>query len=161
MSASNTGKPFEHRMETVLAQYSSKGLMRLKKVDPPTKIIGRKVIFLENPFLDYAGSWTEASGRSVFCECKSTKEPVLPILSAGLNENQIRSLLKWHYAGSACFTLWDHAGNVYYIGMRKLIEKIHTGVRNFKPAECELVGQGTGFILFDFIKNMRQDMLGG
>ena len=147
-------------METVCAQYQSRGLMRLKKVDPPVKVLGggaaRKVIFLENPWTDYAGCWSEAGGRAVFAECKSTQEPRLTIQhSGGLTTNQLENLLLWEAAGAFCFVLWECREAVYYISMQAIRKKIMSGVRHFKPIDVAHVQQGQGFILFDFLENMR------
>lgn len=155
-NARNTGKSFEGLLETVCVHYAAKGIMRLKKVEPPTRIIGgghfKRIIFLPNPFLDFVGTWTERAGRAVFIEAKSTSEPKLPLGSdGGVTAKQVDALRDWHGAGAAVGVLWEVKGDVFFVGVRKLLAVLEVeGRKHLKPHDCEPVEQGIGCIYFDF-----------
>lgn len=105
----NTGKSFEAELSVLFAELERKGAARIRKVDPPTRVIGggfrRRVILLPNPFLDYVG--TIAGGRAVFIEAKSTATGRLPFCrSGGLTEEQWQAMRGWHAAGAAVLVLW-------------------------------------------------------
>ncbi len=160
----NDGRSFQTRIETVLLQYQSKGLLRCKKVDPPVKVLGfgkaRRVIFLRNPFLDYVGTWTESGGRAVFFEAKSTSEPRLPFGGgAGVTADQLQVMKLWAQAGAAVFGLWEWRNNgVRFLTLHNFQAADSCGSKSIKWGSQEsgaLVSAGTGFVLFDFLDNMR------
>lgn len=160
----NTGKGFEGMVETILLQYQCRGLLRVKKVDPPTRVVGsgafRKVIFLANPFLDFAGTWTERGGRAVFFECKSTTEQRLAVgSSSGVTQDQCDALCHWQNAGAVTFVLWEvkPLGKVFFatpVMLAAALEK--SGRKSITPADCEPVPQGVGHVFFDFLKLMHK-----
>lgn len=110
-NAFNTGKRFENMVSASAAHYQAEGLLRIKKVEPPTRIVGggqaRRVIFMENPFLDWVGAWTERRGRAVFIECKSTGEGKLPFDGNGVTTLQLDAMRNWSNAGAVAFVLWE------------------------------------------------------
>jgi hypothetical protein len=137
--------------------------MRLRKVDPPTRVIGsgafRRIIFQMNPFLDFCGAWTERDGRAVFVETKSTSEPKLTVnTSGGLTVTQVESLRHWHNAGAVAFVLWEYRGEVALLPAAMIIEHVKQIVAGtaFKYIDRAtvyphwMVPKGLGFITFDF-----------
>jgi len=107
----NDGRDFQAEIQRSANEYLYRGWMRLRKVDPPSRVIGggagRRVIFLENPWLDFAGVWTERHGRAVFIEAKSTTEPKLAVdRDGGVTEKQADAIIHWRIAGAVAFVLW-------------------------------------------------------
>ena len=104
---SNRGMPFEELVERVCTSYERRGIMRLRKVDPPTFMINGQWVRKTSPFLDYVGTWTERGGRAIFLECKSTRGGKLPMFSkGGLTDEQYKALQAWHQAGAVSCLLW-------------------------------------------------------
>jgi hypothetical protein len=66
------------------------------------------VILLENPFLDFCGTWSEMDGQALHFECKVTKSHRLPIhvTHSGISVNQASAMYAWSRAGAAAFMLW-------------------------------------------------------
>lgn len=108
----NDGKKFENQISESLFEYQRQRLMRVKKVEQPIRMFGRRVIHLKNPFLDYIGCWTERFGRMVAFEAKSTSKPTLQTHSGGLTEAQIDALRWWKKSGAIVFMLWQFGGQV-------------------------------------------------
>lgn len=162
----NTGIAFQQSIEKTANWYQSKGLLRIKKVDPPMRVMGggpsKRIIFLPNPFLDFVGVWTERGGRAVFVEAKSTADPKLKFDSdSGVTETQMDSLRNWHNAGAVSFVLWECGGKVRmvtgsYLAQCRDVARAGAG---FKYVDWEAVGpdipQGVGFALVDFLPEMR------
>ena len=71
----NTGLSFQKTIVEICKEYNRIGIAKIEKVDPPTRIIGtgykKRIIFMENPFPDFAGTWTAYGGRSIHLEAKS------------------------------------------------------------------------------------------
>lgn len=113
LNRTNDGRSFQQSIITTLTAYESKNLMRVRKVDPPSRVLGggksaRRVIFMENPFLDFAGAWTGAGGRAVFFEAKSTSDHKLRFDSdSGLTTKQLNALRSWWNSGAVAFVLWE------------------------------------------------------
>ncbi len=138
-----------------MKEYQFKGVMRLKRVSPPTRIIGggasRKVIFLQNPFHDWIGVWTQGGGRMVVIECKSTEEARLPVGgSGGVTEDQWNELQHWNNANAVTFVLWycrSEPGCWFFtVPMIKMV--LQTGRKSVKPED------GHQVIKRDFLVNM-------
>ena len=156
----NTGKPFEKTIETILMQYASKGILRMKKVDPPTRLLklggSTKVIMLPNPFLDYVGSWTARHGRAVFMEAKSTSEPQLKINSdGGLTVKQFEAMRQWQAAGAVTFVLWEHHGHVRMLTYDMVKAALETAKHIKFPCAIP-VPNGLGFVIYNFVEIMEK-----
>ena len=113
----NDGRGFQDELKLTAEGYRRAGIAKLEKVDPPTRMVGggkfRKVIFLENPFLDYVGVWTAHHGRALFIEAKSHESGRLPInASGGVSTTQWAALMAWRVAGAAVAVLWRRRGEV-------------------------------------------------
>ena len=120
----NTGKAFEHELELLFKVLESRRVARIRKVDPPTRIVGggfrRHVIFLPNPFLDYAGTLCR-TGRAVFIEAKSTASHRLPIARhGGVTEEQVEALRGWARAGALVGVLWRFDGETAFASMTEI-----------------------------------------
>lgn len=106
------GGELETSLHSIHELYLMERRARIHKVDPPTRVFqkgGRKqVIFLENPFLDYIGVWTEAGGRMLAVEAKETAEPRLELAKTKLNPNQCRAIDLWTGAGAVAVICWRH-----------------------------------------------------
>lgn len=156
----NTGKGFESELKRIAEIYETKKLLALEKVDPPVKVLGsgefRKVIFLPNPFLDYVGTWTERGGRAVFLEAKSYETQRLPIGDGGLTQKQGNKLKRWHSAGAAVGMLWECKGMVVFFSMQQIDDAFYYGRKSLQFEHGEPVQQGQGFILYDYIENLRR-----
>lgn len=162
----NTGIGFQGMIESTARTYQASGWMRLRKVDPPTRVVGsgaaRRIIYLENPFLDFIGSWTERKGRMVVIECKSTSKEKLPFdSSGGVTVAQLDSLRHWHNAGAVAFVLWEFKGQVKMVTAEFLAKCRDENRReeHFKYIHWEDLGepmkQGRGLNLVDFLPEMR------
>jgi penicillin-binding protein-related factor A (putative recombinase) len=114
----NRGKGLEEYLDILNRGYETRGVARIRKVDPPTRTVvvkgGKPRTFpLPNDWLDYAGTWTERGGRMIVFEAKHTEEPSIRIQrEGGITERQWNNLLRWEAAGAATFVVWEHRGRV-------------------------------------------------
>ena len=161
-NARNDGRSFEGLIEKTADAYFNARILRLCKVEPPVRVIGwgknRQVIFLENPFPDWTGTWTERAGRSLMLEPKSTIQPKLPLAKSGkLSEKQVEWLKRWHYAGAAVGIIWEWVNQgCVFIPIGQAVEIWKSGRRHIKFEECDPIKQGRGFVLIDFVENLRK-----
>lgn len=130
----NTGKAFEHELELLFKVLESRRVARIRKVDPPTRIVGggfrRHVIFLPNPFLDYAGAICR-TGRAVFIEAKSTVDHRLPIARhGGVTEEQVEALRGWAQADALVGILWRYNGATAFVSMTELETALLAGEKS-------------------------------
>jgi penicillin-binding protein-related factor A (putative recombinase) len=155
----NTGKPFETQIQSIANIYEQRNLLAIEKVDPPVRVEGhgenRRVIFLKNPHLDFVGVWTERGSRALHLEAKSTDDDRLPIGPGGIRDNQVQAMHRWHAQGVALGILWEFRGQVRFISYERLRRALAQNFKSFAIDETVPVKQGTGFILYDFIQNLR------
>lgn len=152
----NDGRAFQADIETTLNAYRARGRADLRKVDPPSRLVGtgaqRHVIFMANPFLDYVGAWTERHGRTVIIEAKSTREHRLRLArDGGLTAEQCDTLARWRKAGAAAAVLWRHAGTVTLWTAERVWQEIGFGKASLVHEEGVPVPQGVGTLLVDFL----------
>lgn len=163
----NDGGAFEEMFLRTCEAYLNQSVLRLLKVEPPTKVIrepaathsrGRRVIFLENPFPDFIGTWTERAGRALMIETKSSMEPVLRIgEGCNLSLKQAIWLARWSEAGAACGVVWCYSGHgSVFLPIGQINEVISSGRRSIKFDEGDRIEQGKGFVLVDFAANLRR-----
>lgn len=94
------------RFEKIVAEsFERCGLFYMQKVTPPSRIFGKRVIFTENPFLDFIGT-VKRTGRMIVVECKATTGPRLRLSKGGLSPQQIKALYDWHNANALPYVLW-------------------------------------------------------
>lgn len=156
------GQDFERRIKEICDLYELKGLARIKKVDPPTRILripgkAPMTIQLESPYLDFLGTWQERGGKMVTIECKSTEEPRLAVLAAkqkgsGIKHQQLLNAFAWEHAGAAVGFLWHHNGEVRFVTPAMAAT---TGRKSIPWQEAHRVPAGEGFIFYDFLACLR------
>lgn len=159
----NDGREFEATIQKVADQYNRLKILRLHKVEPPCRIIGwgpnTRVIWLENTFGDFIGSWTARAGRTLMIEVKSTREPQLPIRTdSSLRPAQITWLKRWHYSGAAVGVLWHWLGHGVVFLPIGLIQSIYqggAGRKHIRFEEGDLVTSSPSVDL-DFVKNIEK-----
>lgn len=147
----NTGKDFEKLLEAVFQGYENQGIARIRKVDPPVGIARGKMFLKKNPWLDYAGTWTELGGRSLHLEAKSTEEPRLELGEGGLTTRQIECLTDWHRYGAAIGVVWHHRGDVKVITAATLLSAVQMGLKSLKWQHLPGTPKGTGWIIWDVL----------
>lgn len=108
-NANNTGKQLESTLESVHRRYRKQGVADIEKIDPPVKVLGggikRRVVFLENPWLDYGG--VIAGGMAVHLEAKSTDGGTLPCGGDnGITDTQYKAMRRWQATGAVVGCLW-------------------------------------------------------
>jgi penicillin-binding protein-related factor A (putative recombinase) len=142
----NDGREFQDAIKAQLKEYQFKGIMRVKQVSPPVRLIGtgtyRRVIFLENPWLDFLGVWTRSAGRMVLIECKSTEEARLPVGgSGGVTEDQWNELQHWNNANAVAFVLWyvRSEPGCWFFTVPMLKAVLATGRKSVRPENGEAV----------------------
>lgn len=157
-NASNDGRRFEELFESVVTQYNYKRVLKLAKVDPPTRVVGPgRIIFLANPFSDYVGSWSERQGRAIFIEVKSTMEDTLPIREDScLKNKQIDDLIMWHGVGAAVGVVWESNFRAGFLPIGLIDSIRRSGRKHIRFDEADPIPQGVGLILFDFVVNLRR-----
>lgn len=162
--SNDSGKNFEDRLQEVADAYAARYWLRLRRVFPPARILGggkfRRVIFTENPHLDFCGSWTERQGRMIQIEAKSTAKPKLPIMveTGGLRRKQSEAIFDWHRAGACVFLLWECGGVVRFFTVKQLWSACDAvaggGRKHIRHETGAEVKPGNG-VEFDFLQNMR------
>lgn len=113
MAGKNNGTAFERQLAGIFEAYLKQGRAKIEKVDAPTKVLGRKVLFMPNPWLDFAGVWTERQGRAILIEAKTTEKPTLELGGThGLSKAQWDNAMDWQRAGAVVLLLWHHRGEI-------------------------------------------------
>lgn len=132
------GKGWEKDLAKVFAELERYRVLIMRKTDPPVRFIGPgKIIFTENPFLDFAGAWTEAHGKALLLEAKQTEKPQLHLggksNAHGVTGTQLRNLRVWRAAGALTGILWRTIGGDFLIPTRAIP---YTGLKHLKAQEC-------------------------
>lgn len=167
-SKAGSGGTFEQAIAATCADYERQGIATLEKVDPPTRAFNMgghvRVKFLENPFLDFTGAWTERGGRALHVECKSIKARRLPIgceksqagnKTAGISAEQMASAARWEAAGAVVCYLWQRGGSVRMLTPALVRATLATGSKSVPWFRAYRVPQGEGFALIDFLALLR------
>ncbi len=150
----NDGRWLEKQLEITHREYLDKGVAKLEKVEPPTRWANGRVIPLQNPFVDYIGS--VRSGRAVHMEAKSTEKPKLNLCNeGGLTARQFDALVDWEKFGAMCGVCWGHDGNIRFISMATMKESLASGIKHIRWEQAEVISQGFGFVLNDWLLNLR------
>lgn len=151
----NTGRQFETALEKTIIHYTGKGILRLKKVAPPTRTFGggkktpRQIMHLKNPFLDFVGCWTRRGGRAIMMEAKSTKVDKLCFGSNGITQSQLDAMHHWTFAGAVTFVLWQYGDSCTLFTIND-IDGISRERKHLRMSDGYPVKQGMGMILYDF-----------
>lgn len=155
-NASNDGRGFQKELEATCGAYQARRTATIRKVDPPTRLVGtgakRRVIFLPNPFLDFAGSWTARHGRAIVLEAKSTATHRLPFKrSGGLTEEQLSSMKVWRNASAATALLWRWNDRVALFLPEDLVGAENRGDKSLVFENGRPVPRGSGTVVWDFL----------
>lgn len=161
-NARNTGKAFERELEQTAGAYHSLRIAVIKKVDPPLRVLwipdkanpGKRkqhVVFLSNPWSDFAGTWTAHHGRMLIIEAKSTATHRLPMRPGHLSDEQRAALNTWHLAGAAVCVLWQWSGRVCLITPDMIIAAEARGDKSMVFEACLPVLKGDGALHWDFL----------
>lgn len=160
----NDGRGFQKEIETTCGAYQSRRTATIRKVDPPTRVVGtgaaRRVIFVANPWLDFAGSWTSKGGRAIFFEAKSTATHRLKLGDGGLTETQVAALETWRHANAAAFVLWQWSGRVALFTPAAVLAAISRGDRSLVHEDGRQVPRGIGSVVWDFLPVADAALLG-
>lgn len=151
----NDGRGFQKEIETTCGAYQSRRAATIRKVDPPTRLVGggnaRRVIFLANPFLDFSGVWTARHGRALYFEAKSTATHRLKLGSGGISETQIAALRMWRLGGAAAFVLWQWSAKVSLLLPELVCGAADRGEKSIAFDSGLAVPRGEGSVLWDFL----------
>lgn len=150
----NQGTAFERELETIFEAYAKQGRAKIHKVDPPTKVLGRKVLFMPNKWLDFCGAWTEQGGRLLMIEAKRTDKPRLALGgTGGLSETQWHNAMDWQRAGAMVLILWQYRGEIRAttpaMGMAACRENDRKSLR---WCDAHRLPRGLGWVTFDPLK---------
>lgn len=142
----NSGKAFEAMISDLFRTMEIRKLAFMRKTDPPVKVMGaganRRVIFLENPFLDYIGTiFSErrtVNWVPIAVECKSTSVHTLPMgLETKLTKKQIDNMRIMGDHGIGCFLFWSYDYR-YRLFTRPFILKMYdSGAKSLKFEDGE------------------------
>jgi hypothetical protein len=151
MAGRNNGTAFERQLETIFAAYLKQGRAKIEKVDPPTKVLGRKVLFMPNPWLDFAGVWTERDGRTLLIEAKTTLKPTLELGGThGLTKAQWGNAMDWQRAGAMVLLLWEHKGEIRVTTPSMAMADCREQDRkSLRWCDAHKLPQGIGWVTFD------------
>lgn len=161
--AKSNGDAAEELILALCESYRRQGRARLRKVDPPSRVVGRgnakRIIYLENPFLDLVGVWSEKGGRALFLEVKSTKSPRLPIARKdGVTEKQIESLKNWRDSGAVTGVLWVRGCDLKVITLETIEFAIACGHASLHWGGFPLCRSGNSpFLRYDFLAEIADE----
>ncbi len=151
----DAGKSFQSRLESIWLGYRRSGRADIEKIDPPMKVYGtgprRNVVFLENPWLDYGGAWTEQGGRAIYIEAKSTEGERLSLGNSGVSDSQIKALRRWTRAGAVAAVAWHHGNEIKIVPARELLDALDAGAKSIHWRHLPAAPRGLGLIEFDIL----------
>lgn len=148
----NDGRPFQDELEIAMDAYENRGIARFARTMPPCRMVGKnKVIFLENPWLDFTGTWSANGGRAIVIEAKSHAERLPLERSGGITAKQLTNLVNWDSHKAAAFLLWKRGIETRLFTAKLLLADVHAGCKSVTWEGGWIVSQGTGKILWDFL----------
>jgi penicillin-binding protein-related factor A (putative recombinase) len=153
--SNDAGKSFQTRLESIFLGYRKAGRADIEKIDPPLKVYGtgakRSVVFLENPWLDYSGVWTESGGRAIHIEAKSTEGERLALGGSGVSDNQIKALRRWTNFGAVAAVAWHHGNEIKIVPAKELLDAWDAGAKSMQWRHLPAVERGMGLVEFDIL----------
>ncbi len=129
----NRGTEFEKRLGKIHGVYQMLNVARIEKVAPPVLVLKGRMIMLKNPWLDFAGTWTEQNGCTLIIEAKLTEKPRLNLCQdGGLSENQYSNLWAWKDAGAAVGLVWffTEANTIRFLPLSFIAGRIQDGKKS-------------------------------
>lgn len=148
----NDGRAFQDTLVGIFGEYERRGIATIRKIDPPVRVMGggkaRRVIFMPNPWLDFAG--TTNRGHAIIIEAKSTSEARLGINDRGIKPHQMEIALRWRGMGAIVFFLW-HFTDGTHEGVRLVLpsQVLAAERKSLRWDDAFRIPRGTGFLLFD------------
>lgn len=161
--ATKRGREFESILARICDCYRQSARAKIHKVDPPSKVVGRgssaRIIYGENPFLDFIGTWSERGNRSLMLEAKSTSKHLLAIdtKKGGLTRNQITSMISWRKAGTVTALLWYRSDlrEVKVITLETIEFAVENGARSLRWEDFSKCSKGRDArVPFDFLTEL-------
>lgn len=151
----NDGRGFQAEIAMTTQTYRARGIATIAKTDPPTRVVGgglgRRIIYMENPWLDYLGVWTAHHGRALLIEAKAVDGRLPFKASGGLSETQWIAMKAWRRAGAACCLLWRQKGRVCLYTPERLAEADAREDLSLCFEDGLPVPQGEGMAIWDFL----------
>ena len=155
MYKKNTGKALENLIEKQAEFLHAKGLLYLKKVDPPTRTInakcGKITTLLSNPFPDFIGCLP--NGRMVCIEAKSNQEKSLPFGKQGVRQKQLDDLIKWEKSGAIVGIIWQNPKGYYWVTLDDIRKSVANDRKSVPIIYAKEIKNEIGCIL-TFIKSL-------
>lgn len=151
--ARNLGTSFEQEIERSCGTYAMNRIAKIHKCDPPTKVIGKKIIYIENPFPDFVGSWTEKNGRALVFEAKRTEKAMLAVSErSGLKFDQLNQLDNWARGGAFAALLWQHKGETRAMTVPQIRRALReSGRKSLTWDQASILPRGNGWVRYDFL----------
>lgn len=145
--------------------YEKKGILKIKKVSPPTAVIYKKgkpeVIHQRNPFVDFIGCFIQKGSRMIHIEAKHYNKDRLPVnRKGGITPNQCTSLQSWYEAGCIVGAIWQKDREFFWLGIDLINDCINEDRASVKPEECEPIEIWKDRILI-FHKNLEKELEAG
>lgn len=155
------GQWLEKEIGMINDAYRLQNIAKIHKVSPPSIVIYNpvlRVVMLENPYLDYIGTWTSRDGRTISIEAKSTEKPSLTICQdGGITDRQYAALHAWHQSGAAVGVLWGYQERIRFVTIAALTSQIQAGVKHIKWDQVQPIPTGLGFITHDYIRSLAEN----
>lgn len=144
----NSGKALENLIEKEAKRYEQKGILMLRKADPPSftrNINGVPVTMLtSNPFPDFVGIM---EGRMLCIEAKSTKDDRLPFGKSGLRSKQLDDLRQWRKFGAVSGVIWGNPLGYYWITLDDIDREAIKGKKSVKSCNGIKICQSVNHVL--------------
>ena len=151
----NTGKALENLIAKQARIMDGRGILRLEKVDPPTRTFtrgGRNITtLLANPFPDFIGCLP--CGRMICIEAKSNQLKSLPIGDGGLRENQLSYLNEWLSAGAIVGIVWQTPNAFKWVTLKDIGDALNSGRKSVPLSGARDIPSKDGLIL-NFVEFM-------
>lgn len=153
--ANHRGKAFQGRLESIFLGYEKGGHATIRKVDPPVKVFGtgkqRSVVFIDNPWLDFHGTWTDQGGRAIAIEAKATDGDRLAMGTGGVTQDQLDSIWRWHSAGAITAVAWERGPEIRILTGPEIIDAWNAGAKSIQWRHASPVPRGIGWVEFDIL----------
>ena len=163
----NDGKAIERMLEQINGGYLALGEAKIEKVDPPVRVFNGRTIFMQNPFLDYTGTWRKDPDKPalpIHFEVKKLAENRMRIAApsgAGISEKQFGNLDSWRNYGAVVFVLWYKDNAFRLLTFPMLRDALHRGEKSIKWDDAIGTDKGVGWIFWDYLKTVRLAMRRG
>lgn len=166
-NARNDGRDFQKQLEATCAEYHRRRVAYLRKVDAPVRVFWKQeangtrrqvVVFLQNPWLDFVGTWIARRSRTLLIEAKSTSTHRLPFKKehGSLSIEQFNSIRTWHLCGAAVAVVWRFGDKCCLYTPAMLLAAEASGAKSLVFESGIPVSYGTGNVMWDFLPVMER-----